>query len=329
MAKVRWGILSTAKIGTDKVLPAMQKSKRCEITAISSRDFGRAKAAAESLGIPKAYGSYEDVLADPNVDAVYNPLPNHMHVDWSIKALEAGKHVLCEKPIALSAEEGQRLVEAGRQHPHLKLMEAFMYRHHPRWHQVRELLAAGEIGELRVVESHFSYTNMDPENIRNRLDVGGGALMDIGCYPISASRWLFGSEPMRALSLVERDPSFGTDCFSSAILDFESGRATLTCATQMNRFQWINIIGTTGRISLDIPYTAWPDKPCHLWIQRDLEIEEIVCEPVDQYTLQGDAFSRAILEGTDVTTPIEDAVLNMKVIEAIFKSQESETWATV
>ena len=329
MAKVRWGILSTAKIGTDKVLPAMQKSKRCEITAISSRDFGRAKAAAELLGIPKAYGSYEDVLADPNVDAVYNPLPNHMHVDWSIKALEAGKHVLCEKPIALSAEEGQWLVEAGRQHPHLKLMEAFMYRHHPRWHQVRELLAAGEIGELRVVESHFSYTNMDPENIRNRLDVGGGALMDIGCYPISASRWLFGSEPMRALSLVERDPSFGTDCFSSAILDFESGRATLTCATQMNRFQWINIIGTTGRISLDIPYTAWPDKPCHLWIQRDLEIEEIVCEPVDQYTLQGDAFSRAILEGTDVTTPIEDAVLNMKVIEAIFKSQESETWATV
>lgn len=307
----------------------MQKSKLCEITAISSRDFDRAKAAAELLGIPKAYGSYEDVLADPNVDAVYNPLPNHRHVDWSIRALESGKHVLCEKPIALSAEEGQRLVEAGRQHPHLKLMEAFMYRHHPRWHQVRELLAAGEIGELRVVESHFSYINMDPQNIRNRLDVGGGALMDIGCYPISASRWLFGSEPIRALSLVERDPNFGTDRFSSAILDFASGRATLTCATQMNRFQWINIIGTTGRISLDIPYTAWPDKPCHLWIQRDLEVEEIVCEPVDQYTLQGDAFSRAILEDTDVTTPIEDAVLNMKVIEAIFKSQESETWATV
>jgi len=329
MSKIRWGVLSTAKIGTDKVLPAMQQGELCEITAISSRDLDRAKDAAEPLGIPKAYGSYEDVLADPDVDAIYNPLPNHMHVEWSIKALEAGKHVLCEKPIALSAEDGQRLVEAGRQHPHLKLMEAFMYRHHPRWHQARELLAAGEIGELRVVESHFSYINMDPQNIRNRLDVGGGALMDIGCYPISASRWLFGSEPTRALSLVERDPEFGTDRFSSAILDFESGRATLTCATQMNRFQWINIIGTTGRISLDIPYTAWPDKPCRLWIQRDLEIEEIVCEPVDQYTLQGDAFSRAILEDTDVTTPIDDAVLNMKVIEAIFKSGETETWASV
>lgn len=329
MSKVRWGVLSTAKIGTEKVLPAMQKSQYCEITAISSRDLARAKTAAEDLGIPKAYGSYEDLLADPQVDAIYNPLPNHLHVDWSIRALEAGKHVLCEKPIALSSEEGRRLVEAGQQHPQLKLMEAFMYRHHPRWHRVREFLAAGEIGELRVVESHFSYSNTDPQNIRNRLDVGGGALMDIGCYPISASRWLFGTEPARVLSLVERDPTFGTDRFSSAILDFDSGRATLTCGTQMNRFQWINIIGTTGRISLDIPYTAWPDQPCRLWIQRDLDVEEIVCEPVDQYTLQGDVFSQAILEDTDVTTPIEDAVLNMKVIEAVFRSAETDTWVAV
>ncbi|MFP6762446.1 MAG: Gfo/Idh/MocA family oxidoreductase [Planctomycetaceae bacterium] len=329
MSKVRWGVLSTAKIGTEKVLPAMQRSAHCEILAIASRDIRRAETAADNLGISRFYGSYEEVLADRDVEAIYNPLPNHMHVEWSIKALEAGKHVLCEKPIALSAADGQRLVTAGKQHPHLKLMEAFMYRHHPRWQQVRELLGAGEIGSLRVVESHFSYTNLDADNIRNRLDVGGGALMDIGCYPISASRWLFNSEPTRALSLIERDPEFGTDRFSSAILDFESGRATLTCATQMNRFQWMNIIGTTGRISLDIPYTAWPDQPCHLWIQRDLDVEEIVCPPVDQYTLQGDAFSRAILEDTRVTTPIEDAVLNMKVIEAIFGSAGTGTWATV
>lgn len=329
MPKVRWGVLSTAKIGTEKVLPAMQRGELCDIVAISSRDQSKAQAAADRLGIPKAYGSYEEILTDPAIDAIYNPLPNHMHVEWSIRALEAGKHVLCEKPIGLTAEEGQQLVEAGRKHSHLKLMEAFMYRHHPRWQQVRELLAAGEIGELRVVESHFSYINMDPENIRNRVDVGGGALMDIGCYPISASRWLFGMEPKRALSLVERDPNFGTDRFSSAILEFDSGRATLTCATQMNRFQWINIIGTTGRISLDIPYTAWPDKPCHLWIQRDLEIEEITCEPVDQYTLQGDVFSRAILEDTDVPTPIEDAVCNMKVIDAILESSQSDSWAPV
>lgn len=329
MRKVRWGVLSTAKIGTDRVLPAMQQSDLCEINAISSRDPARAKTAAEKLGIPKAYGSYEELLTDPDIDAVYNPLPNHLHVEWSIRALEAGKHVLCEKPIALTADEGQRLVEAGKQHPNLKLMEAFMYRHHPRWHRVREFLAAGEIGELRVVDSHFSYINLDPDNIRNRLDAGGGGLMDIGCYPISGSRWLFDSEPTRVISFVERDPDFGTDRLASAILDFESGRATLSCGTQMNRFQWINIIGTTGRISLDIPYTAWPDKPCHLWIQRDLDIEEIVFEPVDQYTLQGDAFSRAILDDTDVPTPIEDAVLNMKVIDAIFQSAETDTWAMV
>ena len=329
MSTVRWGVLSTARIGTEKVLPAMQQSHHCEILALSSRDRRRAESEAGKLGIARFYGSYEDLLADPDGDAIYNPLPNHMHVEWSIKALEAGKHVLCEKPIALSAADGQRLVAAGKQHPNLKLMEAFMYRHHPRWRRVQELLRDGEIGSLRVVESHFSYMNLDPDNIRNRPDVGGGALMDIGCYPISASRWLFGAEPTRTLSLVERDPEFGTDRFSSAILDFGSGRATLTCATQMNRFQWINIIGTTGRISLDIPYTAWPDRPCHLWIQRDLDIEEIVCEPVDQYTLQGDAFARSILEDTAVTTPISDAVLNMKVIESIVESAATGAWATV
>ena len=329
MSTVRWGVLSTAQIGTEKVLPAMQQSHFCEILAISSRDRERAETVASRLGIPRSYGSYEELLADPDIDAVYNPLPNHMHVEWSIKALEAGKHVLCEKPIALSAADGQRLVAAGQQYPHLKLMEAFMYRHHPRWGRVQDLLRGGEIGTLRVVESHFSYTNLDPENIRNRPEVGGGALMDIGCYPISASRWLFDAEPTRALGCIERDPEFGTDRFSSAILEFGSGRATLTCATQMNRFQWINIIGTTGRISLDIPYTAWPDRPCHLWIQRDLDIEEHLCEPVDQYTLQGDAFSRSILDDTEVTTSISDAVLNMKVIEAIVESASTETWATV
>lgn len=329
MSVVRWGVLGTARIGTGKVLPAMQGSERCQIMGISSRNFDRAKAAAAQLGIPRFYGSYDELHDYPGIDAIYNPLPNHMHVDWSIKALQAGKHVLCEKPIALTAQDAQRLVATGQQYPQLKVAEAFMYRHHPRWHHVRKLLAAGDIGELRVVETHFSNINLDPNDIRNRMDAGGGAILDIGCYQISASRWLFGSEPTRTMGVLERDPDFGTDRFSSAILEFDSGRATLTCATQMNRFQWINIIGTTGRMSLEIPYTAWSDKVCRLWIQRDLEIEEIVFEPVNQYALQCDSFARAILDDTPVATPIEDAVLNMKVIDAIFESAATGTWAAI
>ena len=329
MNRVRWGILSTAQIGTRRVIPAMQQGELCDMVAISSRELSKAQAAASELGIPKAYGSYEELLADPEIDAIYNPLPNHLHVPWTIQALEAGKHVLCEKPIALNAAEAAPLVEAAERHPDLKLMEAFMYRHHPRWHRVLELLSAGEIGELKVYESHFSYFNTDPGNIRNQADIGGGALMDIGCYPVSSARLLFGTEPVRVLASVERDSDLKVDRLTSAILEFDSGRAVLTCSTQMCRFQWSNLIGTTGRMSLDIPYTAWPDKPCHLTIQRDLELEEVVFEPVEQYTLQGDCFARSILEDTPVPTPITDAVLTMKVIDAIFESERTGTWAGV
>lgn len=323
MSKIRWGILSTAKIGVDKVIPAMQRGRYCDVVAIASRDRERAAAVAKKLGIARSYGSYEELLADPQIDAIYNPLPNHLHVSWSIKALEAGKHVLCEKPIALTAAEGQQLVDAGRRFPQLKLMEAFMYRHHPQWQLARRLVAEGQIGELRTIQTFFSYFNDDPGNIRNQADIGGGALADIGCYPISVSRFIYAAEPKRAFGLIEYDPRFGTDRLTSAVLDFGSGTSTFTCATQLVPYQRVNIYGTTGRVEIEIPFNSPPDRPCRIWHQRGNEVQEITLEVCDQYTLQGDAFSQAILNNTAVPTPIDDAVSNMRVIEAIVASAKS------
>lgn len=324
--RIRWGIISTAKIGTEKVIPGMQKMASCEVAAIASRDLTRAQQAAARLGIARAYGSYEELLADPEIDAVYNPLPNHLHVAVSIQALEAGKHVLCEKPIGLTSDEGQQLVDAGRRHPRLKLMEAFMYRHHPQWQRARELVRDGAIGELRTIQTAFAYFNDDAQNIRNQKEIGGGALMDIGCYPISLSRFLFESEPRRVSGIVERDPRFGTDRLSSAIMDFDRGTSLFTCSTQLAPYQRVNIFGGTGRIEIEIPFNAPPDRPCRLWHQHGGTIDEVTFDVCDQYGIQGDLFSRAILDDMPVPTPIEDAVANMKVIEAIFRSAGSGDW---
>jgi predicted dehydrogenase len=326
MKKVRWGVLSTADIATEKVLPAMQQGEYCEIAAIASRTPEKAQAAAKRLGIPQAYGSYEELLADPTIDAIYNPLPNHLHVPWSIKALQAGKHVLCEKPIALTAAEGQELVDAARQHPHLKVMEAFMYRFHPQWQRARQLVSEGRIGTLRTIQSFFSYYLDDPHNIRNLAAVGGGGMLDIGCYTVSLSRFIFGAEPSRVFGLVEYDPQFKTDRLASAILDFGHGTSTFTCSTQLSPYQRVNIFGTEGRIEIEIPFNAPPDQPCKIWYEHDDKIEEIQFPICNQYTLQGDLFSQAVLNNTGAPTPIEDAVANMTVIEAVFRSARSGTW---
>ncbi len=327
MSKIRWGILSTAKIGTDKVIPAMQKGQFSTVTAIASRNLDRAKAEAQRLGIAKACGSYEELLADPDIDAVYNPLPNHLHVPWSIKAIEAGKHVLCEKPIALTAAEGQELVDAAKSHPNLKVMEAFMYRHHPQWQTAKKIVAEGGVGELRTINTLFSYFNPDPTNIRNMADIGGGGLMDIGCYAISLARFIFGAEPQRVFGIVEFDPNFNTDRLASAILDFGRGTSTFTCSTQVAPYQRVHIVGTAGRVEIEIPFNAPNNRPCKIWHQQGDDIKEIQFEVVDQYTIQGDLFSQAILNDTPVPTPIEDAVANMKVIERVFTSAKKETWA--
>jgi predicted dehydrogenase len=321
MARVRWGILGVARIATAKVIPAMQRGEFSEIAAIASRDGSKAREAAERLGIPRWYGSYEELLEDRAVDAIYNPLPNHLHVPWSVRAARAGKHVLCEKPIAMSAAEVRELI-AVREESGVKIGEAFMARAHPQWLRARDLVQTGAIGELRVFAMLFSYSNTDPANVRNVADWGGGALMDIGCYPITVSRMMFGEEPSRVIGSIERDPNFHTDRLTSAILEFPSGRGVFTCSTQLAPYQRAQIMGTRGRIEVEIPVNALPEKPARIFVNDVLE-EMPVC---DQYTIQGDLFSRAILENGEVPVTLEDALRNMETIDAIFRSAKSGVW---
>jgi len=331
--KIRWGVLSTANIGLKKVIPGMQQGELCEIAAIASRNLDKAREAAAAHGIPTAYGSYEELLADPSIDAIYNPLPNNLHVPWTIKAAEAGKHVLCEKPISLTVAEAETLL-AVRARAGVKIGEAFMVRCHPQWLRMRALIDEGRIGELRSVLGFFSYYNVDPANIRNQVDIGGGALMDIGCYMVQAARFAFAQEPTRAIGSIDRDPTMQTDRLTSAILEFGGGgQAIFTCSTQLVPYQRLHFLGEKGRIELEIPVNAPTDRPTRLFLDSgaDLFGGGITTEtfPIcDQYTLQGDAFSRAILDDTEVPVPVEDAIRNMAAIEAIFRSGRSGQWET-
>jgi predicted dehydrogenase len=325
--KLRWGVLSTANIGLKKVIPGMQQGQYTSVAAIASRDLAKAQEAAKALGIPTAYGSYEELLADANIDAIYNPLPNQLHAPWTIKAAEAGKHVLCEKPLSLTVAEAETLL-AVRARTGVKIGEAFMVNCHPQWLRLRKLLNEHRIGELRAIIGFFSYFNVDSSNIRNRVEYGGGALMDIGCYLIHASRFAFGQEPTRVLALIDRDPQMHIDRLTSAILDFSTGQSIFTCSMQLVPYQRIHFLGTRGRIEIEIPFNAPPDRPTRLFIDSsgDLFGGGISTEtfPVcDQYTLQGDAFSKAVLDGAEVPVPVEDAIKNMAVIEAILKSANS------
>jgi predicted dehydrogenase len=328
--KVRWGVLGVAKIATQKVIPAMQRGIWSEITGIASRDPEKARRAATHLNIPKSYGSYEEMLADPDIEAVYNPLPNHLHVPWSIRAAEAGKHVLCEKPISLTVAECRTLMDA-RDRTGVKIGEAFMVRTHPHWLRARDIVRSGEIGDLRGITCAFSYFNRDPSNVRNVDGWGGGGLMDIGCYPIQISRFLFGQQPQRVVGLLELDPEFHTDRLSSAILDFPTGQTVFLCSTQLVPYQRVQIFGTKGRVEVEIPFNAPPDRPCRIFVDNGADVfgsgikteEFAIC---DQYTIQGDAFSQAVREGGEVPTPLEDSLQNMQVIEALFRSAQENSW---
>ncbi|MFV9672003.1 MAG: Gfo/Idh/MocA family protein [Acidimicrobiia bacterium] len=328
MTKVRWGILSTADIGMKKVTPAIQRAENSEVVAIASRDRARAAAAAAELGIPSAYGTYEELLAADDVDAVYIPLPNDLHAEWTMKAAAAGKHVLCEKPLALSstqAEEMARVCEdAG-----VKLGEAFMYRHHPTWVEAVRLVRDGAIGDLQGVQSWFSYYNDDPENIRNRPENGGGAIMDIGSYNINASRMLFAAEPVRIEAAVQRDPTMGIDTLSSAVLEFpDGGQATFTCSIRAEDYQRVHIVGSAGRIEIEIPFNIPPDRETRIFVTAGGEppvapaTETLVFPAEDQYTIQAELFARAILDDTPVPVPISDAIANMNVIDAILATPD-------
>ena len=330
--KLRWGVLSTASIGIRKVLPAMQHGQYTTVDAIASRDLSKAQAAAAKLGIPKAYGSYEELLADPDIDAIYNPLPNQMHVPWTAKAAEAGKHVLCEKPISLTVAEAKTLLDV-RARTGVKIGEAFMIRSYTQWLRLGELLREERIGQLRSVAGFFSYFNNDPANIRNHIESGGGALLDIGCYCIQAARYGFAAEPRRVIGLIDRDPTMKIDRLTSAMLDFEAGQAIFTCSTQLVPYQKVLFFGTRGRIEMQIPFNAPIDRPTRILIDETgelfgsgIKVEEF--PTADQYTMQGDAFSRAVLEGGEVPVPLEEAIANMAVIETIFRSAETGQWET-
>lgn len=328
MKKVKWGVLGVASIAVRKVIPGMQKGASSEVTAIASRDKKKAEEAARKLGISKAYGSYEELLRDSEIDAVYNPLPNHLHVPWSIRAAEAGKHVLCEKPISLNVAEARTLLET-RDRTGVKMGEAFMVKTHPQWLRTREIIRGGGIGELRSALCAFNYFNRDPANVRHKVEWGGGGLLDIGCYPITMSRFIFEEEPVRVTGALQRDPDFGTDRLASAILEFTAGRQSVfSCGTQTAFYQRMHFLGTEGRVEIEIPWNAPNDRPCRIFIgdvtNSRLKTEEI--PEVDQYTIQGDEFSRAIRGEREVPVPLEDALGNMAVIEAVFRAAESGRW---
>lgn len=329
-SKTRWGILGVAGIATKRVIPGMRKSDSLEITAIASRDLNKAKTAASELGIPKPYGSYEELLADPEIDAIYNPLPNHLHVSWSIKAAEAGKHVLCEKPISMNTGEVKTLI-AARDRTGVTMGEAFMVRTHPQWLRTRDIIRSGDLGGLKLITSKFSYFNKAQENIRNITEYGGGGLMDIGCYPITMSRFLFEREPKRVLGLFDRDPEFGTDRLTSALLDYNPGQAIFGCSTQLVPSQSFEALCASGRIELEIPFNTPPDEEAHIKVDdgsalggRNARRESF--EACDQYQLQGEVFSLAIQGKAAVPVSLEDAYANMAVIEALFRSGETNRW---
>ena len=318
---LRWGVLGAANIAVAKVIPAIQRSAHARVVAIASRDLAKARAAANQLGIERAYGSYEELLADDDVDVVYNPLPNHLHVPWSARAAEAGKHVLCEKPIALNAEEARTLLHV-RDRTGVCIAEAFMVRTHPQWLQTRALVRSGRIGELRLVTGHFSYFKTDPDNVRNRVEWGGGGLLDIGCYPVMFSRWLFDAEPVRVVALMDRDPVLEVDRLTAGLLDFGAGHASFTVGTQLANAQRMQLVGTTGSITLETPFNPPPDQRARIAVNGEI----VEFDAVDQFTLQADAFARAVRGSGEVPMTLEDSIANMMVLDALFCSATSAQW---
>jgi predicted dehydrogenase len=332
MKKVNWGILSTAKIGTEKVIPAMQQSQCCDVVAIASRSLSGAREVADSLGITKAYGSYEELLADPSIEAIYNPLPNDMHVQWTLAAARAGKHVLSEKPFAMNARQAAELLEVADK---VHIMEAFMVRFHPQWLRARELVRSGALGEVRIIKAFFSYFNRQPGNIRNQMAAGGGALYDIGCYPIVAGRFFFEAEPVRVMALMDRDPEFHTDRTVSAVLDFGAGRQLeFTVSTQSTPYQRLHIAGTQQRLEIEIPFNAPQGGAMRIFVDdgkafggANAVVETL--PPADQYALQCDAFAQAVRGEIALPYGVPDAICNMRVIDAVFQSASTGRWEEV
>ena len=321
---VRWGILGTASIATRRLIPAMNVSTRNEVVAIGSRDVARAQSVAGEFGIARAFGSYDEVLTCDAVDAVYIPLPNHMHLEWSLRAIEAGKHVLCEKPIGLSAGEARTLQVAAEAHPALTVMEAFMYRCHPRWKRIHEMVWSGMIGELGNVQTVFTYDNRDPQNIRNNCAMGGGAWLDIGCYGVSVARYLFGTEPSVVRGTTEVDLVFGTDRLTTAVLAFGAGTATVTCATQLAAHQAVTIHGSIGRIEVPLPFNPPGGEQSSIFLHRDGGVEETVIAACDQFVDEVDQFAGAVFDGDAPPVSLDDSVSNMMVLDFLARTAQTD-----
>ncbi len=330
---LRWGILGVSMFATRRMVPAMQRSRDLTVAAIASRSKDKAEKAARELNIARAYGSYEELLADPEIDAVYIPLPNHLHVPYAIKAAEAGKHVLCEKPIALNAAEARSLVEA-RDRTGVLIQEAAMIRVHPRWLATRAELAkgsAGKIGELRSIVSSFGYHLRQRDNVRYRREMGGGTLLDVGFYPVSISRFCFGTEPVRVLASLTTDAETGVDILAAAMLEFPTGHSIFSCGMQLSPSQQVALMGNKGRISFDVPWSPYTDRPTRLIIDRSEQLEEpmveaVAFEPCNQYTLLAEGFSQAVKNGTAAPLPLEDSVKNMAVLDALARSSQTGRW---
>ncbi|HVH57280.1 MAG TPA: Gfo/Idh/MocA family oxidoreductase [Vicinamibacterales bacterium] len=328
--RLTWGVLGTAKIAVQKVIPAIQLAASCQVTAIASRDWRKADDVARRLGIPRAYGSYEALLADPDIDIVYIPLPNHLHVPWATRAAEAGKHVLCEKPIASNAAQARELLGV-RDRTGVRIQEAFMIRTHPQWLGSKAIVDAGELGDVGAMSGFFSYYNVDPTNVRNIAELGGGGLLDIGCYLVNTARFIFGTEPLRVAATVDVDHRFGVDRLSSMVLDFGGRHAIGTCSTQLQYYQRVHIIGTRGRIDIEIPFNAPVDRPCRIAIDRTGDVhgggvEYLEFEICNQFTLQAEQFADAIIHGRPQPAPLEDALGNAACIDAIVASSISGCW---
>lgn len=330
--KISWGVLSTAKIGMEKVIPAMLQCDNLEIAGIASRNKKDAEDAAGKLGIPKSFGSYEDLLEDSEIEAIYIPLPNHLHYEWTKKAIEKGKHVLCEKPMTLKKAEISELI-ALRDKYNVKVGEAFMVHTHPQWVDTVSRIKNGELGKLRAIQGFFSYYKTDPDNIRNIHEYGGGAMWDIGCYPIHTSRFAFGEEPLRVLSLIDRDPKLKIDRLGSIILDYPSGQCVFTVSTQLVAYQKMMFFGDERTLEMEIPFNAPNDRKCSVFSDDGnlflTNRKEKLFDVCDQYKVQGEVFSEAIISDCDVPVSLEDAYKNTSVIEAIFESEKNRSWIDI
>jgi predicted dehydrogenase len=325
----RWGVMSTAKIGEEQVIPAICEADNGVLAAVSSRDIDRARTFADRFGAPHAFGSYEEMLASDTIDGVYIPLPTSQHIEWSLKAAEAGKHVLCEKPIALKAADIEPLIEA-RDRSGVLISEAFMVTYHPQWHKVRDLIASGAIGTLRQVDAAFTYYNVDPDNMRNRPELGGGVIPDIGVYPTVTTRFATAMEPLRLHATVDFDPNFGTDRYASIRADFGSFEQTFYLSTQLANRQHIAFHGDKGWIEVTSPFNSnlYEGDEVRLHDAGHGHTEVFRFTGVKQYRLQVEEFARAA-RGEGVIFTLEDSVKNQKVIDAIYASGKSGEWEDV